>query len=59
METKTKKSRKSRSQKRAKRTCKKLKKAALDIGMTEDEIEESIKPLRRVFVRSLCTFLGR
>jgi hypothetical protein len=29
------------------------------IGMTEDEIERSIKPLRRVFVRSLCTFLGR
>lgn len=29
------------------------------IGMTEDEIDSSIKPLRRVFVRSLCTFLGR
>ena len=29
------------------------------IGMTEDEIEGSIKPLRRVFVRSLCAFLGR
>jgi AcrR family transcriptional regulator len=29
------------------------------IGMTEDEIETSIKPLRRVFVRSLCAFLGR
>jgi AcrR family transcriptional regulator len=29
------------------------------IGMTEVEIERSIKPLRRVFVRSLCTFLGR
>jgi len=29
------------------------------IGMTEDEIERSIKPLRRVFVRSLCAFLGR
>jgi AcrR family transcriptional regulator len=29
------------------------------IGMTEDEIEASIKPLRQVFVRSLCTFLGR
>jgi len=29
------------------------------IGMTEDEIESSIKPLRRVFVRSLCAFLGR
>jgi AcrR family transcriptional regulator len=29
------------------------------IGMTPDEIETSIKPLRRVFVRSLCVFLGR
>lgn len=29
------------------------------IGMTEDEIETSIKPLRRTFVRSLCIFLGR
>ncbi len=29
------------------------------IGMTEDEIDISVKPLRRVFVRSLCTFLGR
>lgn len=29
------------------------------IGMTEDEIESSIRPLRRTFVRSLCTFLGR
>lgn len=29
------------------------------IGMTEEEIETSIKPLRRTFVRSLCTFLGR
>lgn len=29
------------------------------IGMTSDEIETSIKPLRRVFVRSLCAFLGR
>jgi len=29
------------------------------IGMTSDEIETSIKPLMRVFVRSLCTFLGR
>lgn len=29
------------------------------IGMTSDEIETSIKPLRRVFVRSLCIFLGR
>lgn len=29
------------------------------IGMTSDEIETSVKPLRRVFVNSLCTFLGR
>jgi len=29
------------------------------IGMTSRQIEKSIKPLRRVFVRSLCTFLGR
>jgi AcrR family transcriptional regulator len=29
------------------------------IGMTLRQIETSIKPLRRVFVRSLCTFLGR
>jgi hypothetical protein len=29
------------------------------IGMTSRQIERSIKPLRRVFVRSLCTFLGR
>ena len=29
------------------------------IGMTENEIDKSVKPLRRVFVRSLCTFLGR
>ena len=29
------------------------------IGMTPDEIETSIKPLRQVFVRSLCVFLGR
>ena len=29
------------------------------IGMTPDEIERSIKPLRRVFVKSLCDFLGR
>jgi len=28
------------------------------IGMTEDEIESCIKPLRRTFVKSLCTFLG-
>ena len=29
------------------------------IGMTPGEIETSIKPLRQVFVRSLCVFLGR
>jgi len=29
------------------------------IGMTSDEIETSIKPLRRVFIGSLCSFLGR
>lgn len=29
------------------------------IGMNEDEIQTSIKPLRRVFVESLVTFLGR
>jgi AcrR family transcriptional regulator len=29
------------------------------IGMTPDEVETSIKPLRRIFVRSLCTFLER
>ena len=29
------------------------------IGMTENEIDKSVKPLRRVFVNSLCTFLGR
>lgn len=29
------------------------------IGMTPDEIQTSIKPLRRVFVDSLVTFLGR
>ena len=29
------------------------------IGMTEGEMETSIKPLRQVFVKSLCTFLGR
>jgi len=29
------------------------------IGMTADEIESSIQPLRRTFVNSLCTFLGR
>jgi len=29
------------------------------IGMTSDEVDTSIKPFRRVFVRSLCDFLGR
>ena len=29
------------------------------IGMDADEIETSIKPLKKAFVRSLCTFLGR
>ena len=29
------------------------------IGMTPGEIETSVNPLRRVFVRSLVTFLGR
>ncbi len=29
------------------------------IGMTEEEIQTSLKPLRRVFVKSLCDFLGR
>ena len=29
------------------------------IGMTADEVDNSVKPLRRVFVRSLCEFLGR
>jgi len=29
------------------------------IGMTADEIDASVKPLRRVFVKSLCAFLGR
>ena len=29
------------------------------IGMTDDEMNKSVKPLRRVFVRSLCSFLGR
>ena len=29
------------------------------IGMTSKEIEISIKPLRRVFVKNLVTFLGR
>ena len=29
------------------------------IGMEEEELDKSIKPLRRVFVKSLVTFLGR
>jgi AcrR family transcriptional regulator len=29
------------------------------IGMTDEEIESSIKPMRRAFVHSLSTFLGR
>jgi len=29
------------------------------IGITSKEIEKSIKPLRRIFVKSLVTFLGR
>jgi len=29
------------------------------IGMTEKELDKSVRPLRRVFVRSLCAFLGR
>lgn len=29
------------------------------IGMYENEIETSVKPLRKAFVRTLCTFLGR
>jgi AcrR family transcriptional regulator len=29
------------------------------IGMNEDEIDTSIKPLRRVFVTGLCALLGR
>ena len=29
------------------------------IGMTVEEIESSIKPMRRAFVHSLCMFLGR
>jgi len=29
------------------------------IGMSSDEIEACIKPVRQVFVRSLCTLLGR
>ena len=29
------------------------------IGMDEKEFDKSIKPLRQVFVKSLCSFLGR
>jgi AcrR family transcriptional regulator len=29
------------------------------IGMTDEEIEPGMKSLKRVFVQSLCTFLGR
>jgi len=29
------------------------------IGMNEKELDKSIKPLRQVFVKSLCSFLGR
>lgn len=29
------------------------------IGMDEDEIKSSVKPLKKAFVRALCTFLGR
>ncbi|MHC4423289.1 MAG: TetR/AcrR family transcriptional regulator [Planctomycetota bacterium] len=29
------------------------------IGMTSHQVQKSIKPLRRAFVKSLCTFLGR
>jgi len=29
------------------------------IGMDEDEIESSVKPLKKAFVRTLCTFLGQ
>jgi AcrR family transcriptional regulator len=29
------------------------------IGLTDEEVEKSVKPLRRAFVRSLCVFLGR
>ena len=29
------------------------------IGMDEEELENSISPLRKVFVKSLCSFLGR
>ena len=29
------------------------------IGMTEEQVEDSIGPLRRVFVKGLCGFLGK
>ena len=29
------------------------------IGMTDEEVESSVNPLRRSFVQSLCAFLGR
>jgi AcrR family transcriptional regulator len=29
------------------------------IGMSEEEVESSVRPLRVAFVESLCTFLGR
>lgn len=29
------------------------------IGMTQEQVEESIKPLRQVFVKGLCEFLGK
>ena len=29
------------------------------IGMSEEEVDASVKPMRRAFVHSLCTFLGR
>lgn len=29
------------------------------IGMSPEDIDSSVKPLRRTFVKSLCTFLGR
>ena len=29
------------------------------IGMDADEIETSIKPLKKAFIRSLCVFLGQ
>jgi AcrR family transcriptional regulator len=29
------------------------------IGMSEEEVDSSVKPMRRAFVHSLCAFLGR